>query len=184
MVTQPTSDVEPRAPWLPLVIIAMAQILLIFNVSTLQVSIEGIVSSFNAPATAVGTAIVTYSLVVAGFIMLGAKLGQSFGSRRVFRAMVMLFGVAMALMMLSRGIVTMIFAQVIAGAAAAALVPTLVVLVADNYRGDQQKKALGWLAGALPLGIVMAFLIAGGLSTWLGWRYTFGFLVLLSGGYL
>ncbi len=163
-----------------MVIIAMAQILLIFNVSTLQVSIEGIVSSFNAPATAVGTAIVTYSLVVAGFIMLGAKLGRSFGSRRVFRTMVVLFGAAMMLMTLSRGIVTVIFAQIIAGAAAAALVPALVVLVTDNYKGDQQKKALGWLAGALPLGIVLAFLIAGSLSTWLGWRYTFGFLVMLS----
>src|SRR5215469_1753256 len=180
MATQQISDVEPQAPWLPMVIIAMAQILLIFNVSTLQVSIEGIVSSFNAPATTVGTAIVTYSLVVAGFIMLGAKLGQSFGSRRVFRTMVVLFGAAMLLMTLSRGIVTVIFAQVIAGAAAAALVPALVVLVADNYKGDQQKKALGWLAGALPLGIVLAFLIAGSLSTWLGWRYTFGFLVVLS----
>jgi len=180
MATKRISDVEPQAPWLPMVIIAMAQILLIFNISTLQVSIEGIVSSFNAPATAVGTAIVTYSLVVAGFIMLGAKIGRSFGSRRVFRTMVVLFGAAMMLMTFSRGIVTVIFAQIIAGAAAAALVPALVVLVADNYKGDQQKKALGWLAGALPLGIVLAFLIAGSLSTWLGWRYTFGFLVVLS----
>jgi len=180
MATKRISDVEPQARWLPMVIIAMAQILLIFNISTLQVSIEGIVSSFNAPATAVGTAIVTYSLVVAGFIMLGAKIGRSFGSRRVFRTMVVLFGAAMMLMTFSRGIVTVIFAQIIAGAAAAALVPALVVLVADNYKGDQQKKALGWLAGALPLGIVLAFLIAGSLSTWLGWRYTFGFLVVLS----
>jgi MFS family permease len=163
-----------------MVIIAMAQILMIFNVSTLQVSIEGIVSSFNTPATTVGTAIVTYSLVVAGLIMLGARIGEMYGSQRVFRAMVALFGAAMALMALSPSAVTMIIAQVIAGAAAAALVPTLVVLVADNYRGDQQEKALGWLGGALPLGIVLAFLIAGALSTLIGWRFTFGLLVLLA----
>ena len=86
MDTEPTADRQQSASWLPMIVIAMAQILLIFNVSTLQVSIEGIVSSFNVPATVLGTAIVTYSLVVAGFIMLGAKLGQAFGSRRVFRA--------------------------------------------------------------------------------------------------
>jgi MFS family permease len=184
MATQPLSDIhvkaEPQASWLPMVVIAMAQILMVFNISSLQVSIEGIVSSFRTPATTVGTAIVTYSLVVAGFIMLGARAGQMFGSRRVFRVMILLFGAAMALMAFSPGATTMILAQVLAGAAAAALVPTLVVLVADNYRGSQQEKALGWLGGAQAMGIVLAFLIAGALSTWIGWRYTFGFLVLLA----
>ena len=65
-----TMDV-PRASWMPMVVIAAAQIMLVFNVSTLQVSIDAIAASFNAPATTVGTAIVTYALVVAGFIMLG-----------------------------------------------------------------------------------------------------------------
>src|SRR5262245_44726573 len=163
-----------------MVIIALAQILMIFNVSSLQMSVEGIASSFRAPATTVGTAIITYSLVVAGFIMLGARIGQMFGQRRVFRAMVALFGAAMALVALSPGSVTMIIAQATAGAAAAVLVPTLVVLVADNYRGDQQEKALGWLGGAQAMGIVLAFLIAGALSTWIGWRFTFGLLVVLA----
>lgn len=185
MATQPISEIhaksESQASWLPMVIIAMAQILMIFNISSLQVSIEGIVSSFRTPATTVGTAIVTYSLVVAGFIMLGAKAGQMFGSRRVFRVMVLLFCAAMALMAFSPGPVVMLIAQVLAGAAAAALVPTLVVLIADNYRGAQQEKALGWLGGAQAMGIVLAFLIAGALSTWIGWRYTFGFLALLAG---
>ena len=185
MATQPISDIhaeaEPQAAsWLPMVVIGMAQILMISNVSSLQVSIESIVSTFNAPATVIGTAIVTYSLMVAGFIMLGARIGQAYGSRRVFRAMVVLFAAAMALMAFSRGPVMMIIAQAIAGAAAAALVPTLVVLVADNYRGAQQEKALGWLGGAQPLGIVLAFLVAGAFSTWIGWRFTFGLLVLLA----
>jgi len=172
MATQPISDVrgqpEAEASWLPMIVIALAQILMIFNISSLQVSIEGIVSSFGTPATTVGTAIVTYSLVVAGFIMLGARAGQMFGSRRVFRIMVLIFGAAMALMALSPAAVTMIIAQALAGAAAAALVPTLVVLIADNYRGSQQEKALGWLGGAQAMGIVLAFLISGAFSTWIG----------------
>ena len=126
-----------------MVIIALAQILMVFNIASMQVSIEAIVSTFNAPATAVGTAIVTYSLVVAGLIMLGAKMGNIFGSRRLFRIMIALFGAAMALMTFSQGTIMMIAAQALAGVAAAALVPTLVVLVADNYRGLQQEKALG-----------------------------------------
>jgi MFS family permease len=180
VATQTQERPETQASWVPMVIIALAQILLIFNISTLQVSIEGIVSTFNTPATVVGTAIVSYTLVVAGFIMPGAKLAQSLGSRRVFRATILLFGAAMLLVMLSRGVAMLVIAQMVAGAAAAALVPTLVVLVTDNYSGYQQERALGWLAGALPLGIVFAFLIAGALATWIGWRFTFGVLVALS----
>ena len=55
------------------------------NVNALPVSIGGIVADFDAPATAVGTAIVAHSVAVAGFTMLGARLGQKFGSLRVFR---------------------------------------------------------------------------------------------------
>lgn len=165
-----------------MIVIVLAQIMLIFNVSTLQVSIEGIASSFNTSATTVGTAIVTYALTVAGLILLGARVAQMLGSRRVFRAAVALFGAGMAVMALSPGVVTMIVAQVVAGVAAAALVPTLVVLIADNYQGDRQEKALGWLGGAPAIGIVLAFLVAGSLATWVGWRFMFALLVALAVG--
>src|SRR5262245_10129939 len=148
MSTQPTSSTntdELRVSWAPLIVIILAQILMIFNITTLQVSIDGIASSFRRPATIVGTAIVAYSLVVAGLIMVGARVAEIYGSRRVFRAMVVVFGSAMALMALSPNATTMIVAQTLAGVSAAAAVPTLVVLLADNYRGAQQTKAVAFL---------------------------------------
>src|SRR5262245_59175780 len=133
---------ELRASWMPLVVIIMTQMLMVFNITTLQVSIDGIASSFNRSATIVGTAIVTYSLMVAGLIMVGAKIAGIYGSRRVFRLTVLLFGAAMLVMTCSPAAIVIILAQVVAGAAAAALVPTLVVLVADNYQGQQQVQAV------------------------------------------
>jgi MFS family permease len=173
-------EAEARITWRPMVVIGLAQILMVFNVSTLQVSIEGIASSFGAPATSVGTAIVVYSLVVAGLIMLGARVAEVLGARVVFRATLVLFGVAMAVMAASPGAFTMIFAQTLAGIAAAALVPSLVVLIADNYSGAAKARALGWLGGAQAIGIVMAFLLAGLLATVLSWRATFALLVVLA----
>jgi MFS family permease len=173
-------EADTMSTWLPMIVIAMAQILLIFNVSTMQVSIEAIASSYGTPATAIGTAIVSYSLVVAAFILLGGRVAPVFGSRRVFRWMVLLFGAAMTLVAISPGIITMVIAQIAAGAAAAALVPTLVVLLVDNYRGHQLEKALGLLGAAFALGIVLAFLIAGFLATWVHWRVTFGLLGVLA----
>jgi MFS family permease len=183
MNEQPTSNAGPtadlRASWMPLIVIILAQILLMFNVSTLQVSIEGIASSFKRPATTVGTAIVAYSLVVAGFLMVGARIAEMYGSRRVFRTMLLVFAGAMTLMAFSPSSSILIIAQVAAGAAAAAIIPTLVVLLAANYKGQQRASAIAFLAAAQPTGIVLAFLIAGLLGTWIGWRFTFGLLALL-----
>jgi MFS family permease len=173
-------DAPSAASWRPLFVIGLAQMLMVFNVATLQVSIDGISTSFGAPATMVGTAIVVYSLVVAGLIILGARVGEAIGSQRVFRSMLALFGIAMALMAVSPGAITMICAQVLAGVSAAALVPSLVVLITRHYAGRQQSRALGWLGGAQAMGIVLAFLIAGSLATWISWRVTFGLLVLLA----
>jgi predicted MFS family arabinose efflux permease len=74
----------------------------------------------------------------------------------------------------------MIGAQALAGLAAATLVPTLFVLIAANYHGDQQAQALGLLAGASAMAGVFAFLIAGYLGTAFSWRYSFWLILVLS----
>jgi MFS family permease len=171
---------DARTSWLPMVIILMAQIQMAFNVNALPVSIGPIVDTLNVPATTVGTALVVYSLFVAAFVMLGAKLGKILGERLVFQITVILHGLAMGLMAVSSDASMMINAQALAGLAAAALVPTLVVLVAANYHGKQQAQALGLLAGAPAASGVLAFLIAGYLGTAVSWRVSFGILLGLS----
>ena len=74
-----------RAPWLPLVIIVIAQLQMGININALPVSLGPIIEDLNAPATSVSTALVMYSLFVAAFVMLGAKLGKLFGKRLVFQ---------------------------------------------------------------------------------------------------
>ena len=169
-----------RAPWLPMVVIAMAQVLMSFNVSALGISMGGIVDTFDTNPATVGTAIVGYSLSVAAFIMLGAKLGALWGSRRMFQITSLIFGIAMALMTFSPTAGVLIAAQFIAGATAAALVPTLVVLIAHHYRGAQQAQGLGILGAAQAMAGVFAFLIAGILGTLVGWRLPFGLLIVLA----
>jgi predicted MFS family arabinose efflux permease len=163
-----------------MIAIALGQVLMSFNVASLPVAIGGMVASFNVPPTTIATAIVMYSLAVAGLVMLGAKLNQRFGALRVFRAVVVIFGVAMVLMTFSPTATVMIVAQGMAGMAGAALVPSLVALIADNYRGRQQATALGALGSARAGAGVAAFLIGGILGTFIGWRPAFGILIALS----
>ncbi|MDZ4819165.1 MAG: hypothetical protein SGJ20_09355 [Planctomycetota bacterium] len=67
------------------VFMAMALMLMSFNVAALPVSMSGMVVDLDTPPTTVGTAIVLYSLGVSGFILLGSKMGQRFGSKTFFQ---------------------------------------------------------------------------------------------------
>lgn len=171
---------DAKGSWVPMIAIALGQVLMSFNVAALPVALGGMVKSFNVPPTTIATGIVMYSMLVAGFVMLGAKLNQRFGALKVFRATVLLFGGAQVLMTFSPNATIMIAAQGLSGAAAAAIVPSLVALIAENYRGTQQATALGALGSARAAAGVAAFLIGGVLGTFIGWRPVFGILVVLS----
>ncbi len=184
MTAQTASTTNPpaaaQASWFPMLIIALAQIQMGFNVSALPVSMGGIVEEFNTSPSSVGTALVVYSLVVAALVMLGAKLGKRFGSRLTFQIGVVLHGAAMGMMALSSGVNMMIEAQVVAGIGAALLVPALVVMIAAHYEGKQLSQALGFQQAAQAIAFVLAFLIVGILASTIGWRYGFGLIVIIA----
>ena len=179
-VTMDHAAKEENQSWVPMIAIALGQMIMSFNVASLPVALGGMVQSFNVPPTTVATGIVTYSMLVAGFVMLGAKLNQRFGALKVFRTVVVLFGCAQVLMTFSPNATIMITAQGLSGAAGAALVPSLVALIAENYRGKQQATALGALGSARAGAGVLAFVIGGVLGTYIGWRPAFGILVVVS----
>ena len=179
-VETPKAQDSESAPWLALIVIVLAQIQMSFNVNALPVLIGPIVEDLNTPATSIATALVIYSLAVAGLVMVGAKVGRLLGERLVFKAGVILHAVAMGMMAFSTDARMMNYAQAVAGLAAVAIVPTLVVLVAANYQGREQAFALGAIAGAAPIAGALAFFIAGFLGATLGWRYSFGILCFLA----
>ena len=171
---------EAQQSWVPMIAIAFGQSIMSFNVASLPVALGGMVKSFNVPPTTVATGIVAYSMLVAGFVMLGAKLTQRYGALQVFRAAVVLFGASQVLMTFSPNAASMITAQALCGAAGAVIVPSLVALIAENYTGTQQATALGALGSARAGAGVAAFLIGGVLGTFIGWRPAFAILIAVS----
>ncbi len=178
--TGPELRDEERRSWVPMIAIALGQVIMSYNVASLPVAMGGMVESFGVPPTTVATGIVAYSMIVAGFVMLGAKMVQRLGALQVFRAAVVLFGCAQALMTFSPTASVMIVAQALCGAAAAVIVPSLVALIAENYHGSQQATAVGALGSARAGAGVAAFLIGGVLGSTIGWRPAFGLLMVAS----
>ena len=176
----PHAESEEHASWVPMIAIALGQIIMSYNVAALPVSLGGMVESFGVPPTTVASGIVIYGMLVAGFVMLGAKLNQRFGPSRVFRAAVVVFSLSQVLMTFSPTATLMITAQGLTGASAAVIVPSLVALIAENYHGRQQATAVGALGSARAAAGVLAFIIGGLLGTYIGWRPVFGILIALS----
>jgi predicted MFS family arabinose efflux permease len=176
----PDAQSEAHASWVPMIAIALAQVIMSFNVASLPVSMGGMVKSFGVPPTTVATGIVAYAMLVAGFVMLGAKLCQRYGATRVFRAAVIVFCISQVLMTFSPTATLMIVAQGLCGASASVIVPSLVALIAENYKGQQQATAVGALGSARAAAGVLAFVIGGILGTYIGWRPVFGILIAVS----
>ncbi|MBS3182623.1 MFS transporter [Leucobacter manosquensis] len=165
--------VDERRSWTPMIGLFLAQVLMSFNVAALPISLGGFVEDFGVPPTTASTTIVVYGLAVAALVMTGAKLGQRVGWVLIFRIVVVAFAGSSLLMIFAPTIGWAIAGQVLAGASAAIIVPSLVALIAENYRGDQQATAVGSLGSARAFSGVSAFLIGGTLGTLVGWRPVF-----------
>jgi MFS family permease len=163
-----------------MVAIALGQAQMSWNVSALPISVGGIVETFRVAPTMVSTAIVLYSLSVAGFIMAGARLGRRFGAGLVFRLGTGVFLLAMLTTALSPSMGVVLAAQLVGGLAAAAIVPMLVVLIALHYEGRQRAQAFGWLGGIAAMAVATGFLIGGAVGTFYSWRWTFALALPLS----
>lgn len=167
------------ASWLPLIVVVFTQVQASFAVNALTVSMAGITTDLNTPATSVGTAITAGTFAMAAFILLGAKIGARFGTRGVFQIAVAIHAAAMAGVALSLSPAMLFIAQASSGAVIALIAPALTVFIATNYSGDRQAKAIGLLAAAIPLAGILALLLAGWFAETIGWRYSFALMVAL-----
>lgn len=171
------SPVETKSSWLPLIVVVLTQVQASFAVNALTVSMAGITTDLDTPATSVGTAITAGTFAMAAFILLGAKVGSRFGTRGVFQIAVAVHATAMAGVALSLNPAMLFIAQASSGAVIALIAPALTVFIASNYHGDRQAKAIGLLAAAIPLAGILALLIAGWFAETIGWRWSFALMV-------
>jgi MFS family permease len=171
--------IESKVSWLPLMVVVLTQIQASFNVNALTVSMAGLTQDLNIPATAIGTAITTGTFAMASFIMLGAKIGSKYGTKRVFQIAVFIHALSMALVAFAANGPMLYIGQALGGAVIALIAPALTVLIAANYSGKQQASAIGFLAAAIPGAGILALLIAGNFANTIGWRWSFILVVAL-----
>jgi EmrB/QacA subfamily drug resistance transporter len=114
-----------------------------------------------------------YTVVVCGFLLLGGRLADLFGQRRIFLAGVGLFTFASAVGGAADSPTTLILARAFQGLGAAVMAPaTLTVLGTTFTRPEARAKAFGWWSGVSGAAGAIGVLAGGAITEWLSWRWT------------
>lgn len=117
--------------------------------------------------------VTAYVLTFGGLIVLGGRLGDTFGRKRTFIAGVVLFTIASAVCGIAWDGGALVFARLLHGAAAAIIAPTSLALVATTFPKGPARNAATAVLGAMGgVGGVMG-LVVGGALTEVWWRLAF-----------
>jgi MFS family permease len=161
-------------PWAPIAILASAQFVMVLDSSVMNVSITQIVADLDTTITGVQLAITAYTLVMAAFMLAGAKLGDILGRDRAFAIGLAIYGVGSLTTSLSPNLgVLLVGWSLIEGLGAALVIPAIVSLIAATYEGRQRALAFGIIGGVAGAAIAAGPLIGGWVTTELSWRYVF-----------
>jgi MFS family permease len=176
-------SVPEKRSWLPLGILGAAQFVMVLDSSVMNVSISQIVHDLNTSIQGVQTAITMYTLVMAAFMLVGAKLGDMFGRDRIFAIGLAVYACGSLITALSPNLAVLLFGwSLIEGIGAVMVIPAIAALIASNYEGKQRALAYGIIGGVAGAAIAAGPLIGGWVTTELSWRYVFaGEVVIVIG---
>src|SRR5438477_12359589 len=117
---------------------------MVLDSSVMNVSISQIVDDLNTTVTGVQSAITLYTLVMAAFMLVGAKLGDIWGRDRVFAIGLAVYGLGSLTTSLSPNLTVLLLSwSLVEGLGAALVIPAIASLIAANYSGRERALAYG-----------------------------------------
>ena len=147
---------------------------MVLDSSVMNVAISQIVEDLDTSIQGVQTAITLYTLVMAAFMLLGAKLGDILGRNRAFAIGLGIYGVGSLATALSPSLpVLLIGWSGIEGFGAVLVVPAIAALTAASYEGRERALAYALLGGVAAIAVAAGPLIGGWVTTEFSWRYVF-----------
>jgi EmrB/QacA subfamily drug resistance transporter len=162
-----------RRPWLVLALLAVAQFMVILDVTVVNVALPSIGDALHFGRGDLQWVVTAYVLFTGGLMLFGGRLSDVAGRRAVFLAGLALFSVASLASGLAWSAVALVVARALQGAGAALLLPAALSIVTTTYSGAQRAKALAIWGALGSAGAAAGVLFGGVLTTTLGWRSVF-----------
>lgn len=139
-----------------------------------------ILRDLDAPIAAGTLIVVGFTLTFAVLLPVSGWLGDRCGPRRVFTGAMIVLGLASAGAGLAGDLTTLVAARAAQGVATAAILPSVMAVIALRFDAGRRGRAIGLWAAANGIGQAAGPTAGGGLATWFGWHAVFWPIVPLS----
>jgi EmrB/QacA subfamily drug resistance transporter len=171
--SQPTSSEAPDPRrWLALALLAVAQFIVVLDASIMNIALPSIGTELQVSQDSLSWIINAYVLTFGGFLLLGGRLADLLGRRRVFVAGLLLFAAASLAGGLATSSSQLIAARAVQGLGGALLAPAaLSILTTIFAAGSERNKALGVWGAVAGSGGAAGVLLGGVITQALGWEW-------------
>ncbi|WP_426518946.1 MFS transporter [Diaminobutyricibacter sp. McL0618] len=155
-------------------ILCLVQFVDVLGVTSATTAIPAIIDGLHLDRSAAGPIATMYAMFFGGLLILGARLGDRYGHRRILLIGIVAFALVSVVGGTATGLVQVLVARAAQGAAAALCVPSaLRLLVHAAPEGRHRTSALAaWSAVGAAAG-ASGFLVGGVLAQVLGWQAVF-----------
>ena len=158
--------------WIALALLAAAQFVVVLDASIVNVALPSIGSALDFSQDNLSWVVNAYTLTFGGFLLLGGRMADLLGRRRLFIAGLILFAGASLAGGLAQSDVWLIAARAVQGLGAALLSPAALSLVTVIFEeGAERNKALGVWGAVAGSGGAAGVLLGGMLTQWAGWEW-------------
>ncbi len=171
---------KEKSKWSVLTVLAMAAFIMVIDSTSMNVSISSLVSDLNTDVGTIQTIMSLYTLIMAVFMLPGAKVADIYGKKQVFIAGVMLYGVGTLTAAIALN-TTMLFIgwAVIEGLASSLMMPTALSLISSAYSGKDRAVAMSIYTAMGSVALAIGPIFGGLITTYLSWRFVFALEVLI-----
>jgi EmrB/QacA subfamily drug resistance transporter len=160
--------------WSALALIVTAQFMVILDVAIVNVALPSIKSDLGFSQTNLQWAISAYAIMFGGALLLGGRLADLLGRRRLFIAGLALFATSSLLCGLAWSEASLIGFRAVQGLGGALLAPAALSLLMTTFaEGRERNLALGIYGAASGSGAAAGVLLGGILTSYLSWSWIF-----------
>jgi EmrB/QacA subfamily drug resistance transporter len=155
-----------------LAIITAAQLMIVLDASVVNIALPSIQADLGFSDANLSWVVTAYVLAFGGLMLLGGRLGDLLGRRRMFMVGIALFTLASFLGGIAQGEATLLIARALQGVGAAIASPTALALITTTFpAGPPRNRAMAVYAAMSGMGAAIG-LIVGGSLTEVSWRWT------------
>ncbi|MFE3517491.1 MFS transporter [Streptomyces sp. NPDC059166] len=166
------SPEKGRGNGIALLIICSCQLMVVLDITIVNIALPHIQTSLGFSTETLSWVINAYTLTFGGLLLLGGRLGDILGRRRVFVFGVLLFVLASLLGGLSQESWQLLAARALQGVGGAIASPTALSLITTTFdEGPARNRAFGVFAAVSAGGSAIGLLAGGVLVEWLDWRW-------------